>query len=80
MVRSNKDVFPEPGELTKLMAKIFLASKYPLFRSANKSFLCKISLSKSISLIWCVTDDRDGDGHDRGHDRDYDYAHDAPFP
>ena len=37
-VLSKIDVLPEPGELTKFNAKIFFASKKPLFRAAKTSF------------------------------------------
>jgi len=51
-----EEVFPEPGELTRLRATIFFARKYPRLRSARRLFFSKISCSRLISFLFALTD------------------------
>ena len=45
MVRSSSVVFPEPGELIRLTAKISRPSSHPRMRSASSRFFPRISRS-----------------------------------
>ena len=58
-MRSSSVVLPAPGELTRLSARISRPANQARFLAASASFLARMRVSSSTTVVAARADDRD---------------------